>query len=198
MVVTICKRLNWLKKRGMPVTISLDDGPDHIEKSLGHLNRILILKAVWVPMLWHKKFKAVKWVWEITIVLRKKSCMSISIDYIFMIPDEKQQEKNLGHLLDRIRDMNMSIRYICRRFLTPMPTVRGYGVFPKSMPPMRAEIYLIVSLNLESNPYTGRACVCMDAHYLLGNCPKKSCSKDLVVTQQAHAGDRISIWATTA
>lgn len=29
----------------MPITITLDDGPDHVTKSLGHLNRILVMKG---------------------------------------------------------------------------------------------------------------------------------------------------------
>ena len=176
------------KKAGMPVTISLDDGPDHIEKSLGHLNRILIEGGMSTDALAQEIQSRQMSLGDNN---RPQKIMHVDLDYIYD-PDEKQQEKNLGHLLDRIRDMNVNTVYL-QAFSDPDANGSADMVyFPNRYLPMRADLFNRVSWQIQTRTQVGRVYAWMPL--LAWELPEKNpVSKDLVVTQQAHAGDHLNM-----
>ena len=176
------------QKAGMPVTISLDDGPDHIEKSLGHLNRILIEGGMSTDALAQEIQSRQMSLGDNN---RPQKIMHVDLDYIYD-PDEKQQEKNLGHLLDRIRDMNVNTVYL-QAFSDPDANGSADMVyFPNRYLPMRADLFNRVSWQIQTRTQVGRVYAWMPL--LAWELPEKNpVSKDLVVTQQAHAGDHLNM-----
>ena len=176
------------QKAGMPVTISLDDGPDHIEKSLGHLNRILIEGGMSTDALAQEIQSRQMSLGDNN---RPQKIMHVDLDYIYD-PDEKQQEKNLGHLLDRIRDMNVNTVYL-QAFSDPDANGSADMVyFPNRYLPMRADLFNRVSWQIQTRTQVGRVYVWMPL--LAWELPEKNpVSKNLVVTQQAHAGDHLNM-----
>ena len=176
------------QKAGMPVTISLDDGPDHIEKSLGHLNRILIEGGMSTDALAQEIQSRQMSLGDNN---RPQKIMHVDLDYIYD-PDEKQQEKNLGHLLDRIRDMNVNTVYL-QAFSDPDANGSADMVyFPNRYLPMRADLFNRVSWQIQTRTQVGRVYAWMPL--LAWELPEKNpVSKNLVVTQQAHAGDHLNM-----
>lgn len=74
-----------------------------------------------------------------------------------------------------------------------MPTVLRIWCISQIDTYLCVQIYLIVSLGkFQARTQVGRVCM-HGCHYLLGNCEKNPVSKDLVVTQQAHAGDHTNM-----
>ena len=176
------------QKAGMPVTISLDDGPDHIEKSLGHLNRILIEGGMSTDALAQEIQSRQMSLGDNN---RPQKIMHVDLDYIYD-PDPVQQEKNLGHLLDRIRDMHVNTVYL-QAFSDPDANGSADMVyFPNRYLPMRADLFNRVSWQIQTRTQVGRVYAWMPL--LAWELPEKNpVSKNLVVTQQAHAGDHLNM-----
>lgn len=176
------------KKAGMPVTISLDDGPDHIDKSLGHLNRILIEGGMSTDALAQEIQSRQMNLGDNN---RPQKIMHVDLDYIYD-PDPVQQERNLGLLLDRIRDMNVNTVYL-QAFSDPDANGSADMVyFPNRYLPMRADLFNRVAWQIQSRTKVGRVYAWMPL--LAWELPEKNpVSKDLVVTQQAHAGDHLNM-----
>lgn len=176
------------KKAGMPMTISLDDGPDHIEKSLGHMNRILVEGGMTTDSL-AQEIQSRQM--GFTDNNRPQKIMHVDLDYIYD-PDEAQQEKNLGRLLDRIRDMHVTTVFL-QAFADPDANGSADMVyFPNRYLPMRADLFNRVAWQIQSRTQVGRLYAWMPL--LAWELPASNpASKDLVVTQQAKNSDHLNM-----
>ncbi|WP_200763693.1 poly-beta-1,6-N-acetyl-D-glucosamine N-deacetylase PgaB [Nitrosophilus alvini] len=123
--------LKIAKKYGMDIAFTLDDGSNSLKNS-DRLKRILIFSNDDLSDL----------VWRFYNPDKEKiqRVVHIDLDYIYD-PDPKQQEKNLGILLDRIKNYQISTVYL-QAFADP----DGDGVadalyFPNRHLPLRADLF---------------------------------------------------------
>lgn len=131
---------------GMPITMSLDSGPNRPTDSLSNIRRALVgldtkLKAGFIELL----HKPVHYADRVTPLER---VIHLDLDYIYD-PDPVQQEVNLSNLLDRIKRLKPTTVYL-QAFADP----DGDGVadavyFPNRHLPMRADLFSRVAWQLE-------------------------------------------------
>ena len=122
---------------GMPVGLTLDDGPNTAATPLSALRRALVESVMTVPDL------------ERSIQLRNTfvfddgrpvKAMHLDLDYIYD-PDPAQQEKNLGQWLDRIIAMGVNTVYL-QAFSDPDANGAADAVyFPNRHLPMKADLF---------------------------------------------------------
>ncbi|OEY97326.1 poly-beta-1,6-N-acetyl-D-glucosamine N-deacetylase PgaB [Acinetobacter qingfengensis] len=176
------------RQLGMPITITLDDGADHVTKSLGHLNRILIEKDESTEDLAE----------DIQARLlnyndnnRPQKIMHIDLDYIYD-PDPQQQERNLSHLLDRINAMKVNTVYL-QAFADPDANGSADMVyFPNRYLPMRADLFNRVAWQIQTRTDVRRVYAWMPL--LAWELPKNNpVSKDVVVTEQPKNSDHLNM-----
>lgn len=180
--------INIAKKLGMPIAISLDDGPDHIKKSLGQMNRILIEGNMTTDNLAQEIQNRQMNLGDNN---RPQKIMHVDLDYIYD-PDLQQQEKNLGLLLDRIRAMKVNTIYL-QAFSDPDANGSADMVyFPNRYLPMRADLFNRVAWQIQSQTQVGRVYAWMPL--LAWELPKNNpISQDLVVTQQSKTGEHLNM-----
>lgn len=168
------------KKLGMPVAISLDDGPDHIKKSLGQLNRILVEGDMSTDSLAQEIQNRQMNLGDNN---RPQKIMHVDLDYIYD-PDPAQQERNLGLLLDRIREMNVNTVYL-QAFSDPDANGSADMVyFPNRYIPMRADLFNRVAWQIATRTQVTRIYAWMPL--LAWELPKNNpVSQDLVLTQSS-------------
>jgi biofilm PGA synthesis lipoprotein PgaB len=124
------------ERLGMPIGLTLDDGANMHDTPLWGLRRILVARGM---ALWDLER-------EITIRNRNLSdndrpqkIMHVDLDYVYD-PDPAQQERNLGHLLDRIAAMGVNAVYL-QAFSDPDGNGSADAVyFPSRHVPMRADL----------------------------------------------------------
>lgn len=176
------------KQLGMPITITLDDGADHVRKTLGHLNRILVQKDESTADLSQEIQNRLM---NLSDNNRPQKIMHIDLDYIYD-PNPVQQERNLGHLLDRIRDMKVNTVYL-QAFADPDADGAADMVyFPNRYLPMRADLFNRVSWQIQTRTQVQRVYAWMPL--LAWDLPKKNpVSKDLVVTEQPKQSDHLNM-----
>lgn len=176
------------KELGMPITVSLDDGPVYLKKSLGAINRILVEHDMTLDSLSK----------EITIRdknlgdnYRPQKIMHVDLDYIYD-PDPEQQERNLGDLLDRIQKMHITTVYL-QAFSDPDANGSADMVyFPNRYLPVRADLFNRVSWQIQSRTQVTRLYAWMPL--LAWELPKSNpVSQDLVVTQQPKSSDHLNM-----
>lgn len=176
------------KELGMPITVSLDDGPVYLKKSLGAINRILVEHDMTLDSLAK----------EITIRdknlgdnYRPQKIMHVDLDYIYD-PDPEQQERNLGDLLDRIQKMHITTVYL-QAFSDPDANGSADMVyFPNRYLPVRADLFNRVSWQIQSRTQVTRLYAWMPL--LAWELPKSNpVSQDLVVTQQPKSRDHLNM-----
>lgn len=176
------------KELGMPITVSLDDGPVYLKKSLGAINRILVEHDMTLDSLAK----------EITIRdknlgdnYRPQKIMHVDLDYIYD-PDPEQQERNLGDLLDRIQKMHITTVYL-QAFSDPDANGSADMVyFPNRYLPVRADLFNRVSWQIQSRTQVTRLYAWMPL--LAWELPKSNpVSQDLVVTQQPKSSDHLNM-----
>ncbi|MHA3114703.1 poly-beta-1,6-N-acetyl-D-glucosamine N-deacetylase PgaB [Acinetobacter sp. ANC 4635] len=176
------------KGLGMPITVSLDDGPVYLKKSLGAINRILVEHDMTLDGLSK----------EITIRdknlgdnYRPQKIMHVDLDYIYD-PDPEQQERNLGDLLDRIQKMHITTVYL-QAFSDPDANGSADMVyFPNRYLPVRADLFNRVSWQIQSRTQVTRLYAWMPL--LAWELPKSNpVSQDLVVTQQPKTSDHLNM-----
>jgi len=122
---------------GMPIGLTLDDGPNTAETPLWGLRRVLVQPGMAVARL------------DRAIQLRNHNVtddgepvkvMHVNLDFIYD-PDPKQQEVNLGHLLDRISQMGVNTVYL-QAFADPDGTGSAASVyFPNRHLRVRADLF---------------------------------------------------------
>ncbi|WP_111894672.1 poly-beta-1,6-N-acetyl-D-glucosamine N-deacetylase PgaB [Acinetobacter sp. MB5] len=176
------------KELGMPITVSLDDGPVYLKKSLGAINRILVEHDMTLDSLAR----------EIEVRdqnlgdnHRPQKIMHVDLDDIYD-PDPAQQERNLGDLLDRIQKMHITTVYL-QAFSDPDANGSADMVyFPNRYVPMRADLFNRVSWQIQSRTQVTRLYAWMPL--LAWELPKENpVSKDLVVTQQPKNSDHLNM-----
>ena len=176
------------KKLGMPVAISLDDGPDHIKKSLGQLNRILVEGDMSTDSLAQEIQNRQMNLGDNN---RPQKIMHVDLDYIYD-PDPVQQERNLGLLLDRIREMNVNTVYL-QAFSDPDANGSADMVyFPNRYIPMRADLFNRVAWQVATRTQVTRIYAWMPL--LAWELPKSNpVAKDLVETQPSGKGEHLNM-----
>ena len=125
------------ERLGMPFGLTLDDGANMHDTPLWGLRRILVERGM---ALWDLER-------EITIRNRNLSdndrpqkIMHVDLDYVYD-PDPAQQERNLGHLLDRIAAMGVNTVYL-QAFSDPDGNGSADAVyFPSRHVPVRADLF---------------------------------------------------------
>ncbi|MFW2710891.1 poly-beta-1,6-N-acetyl-D-glucosamine N-deacetylase PgaB, partial [Acinetobacter baumannii] len=176
------------KKLGMPITITLDDGADHAKQSLQNMSRILVEGGMSTNDLAQEiKNREL----NLTDNNRPQKIMHIDLDYIYD-PDPQQQERNLGHLLDRINAMGVNTVYL-QAFSDPDANGSADMVyFPNRHIPMRADLFNRVAWQIQTRTPVSRIYAWMPL--LAWELPKTDpVSKDLVVTEQAKAGEHLNM-----
>lgn len=176
------------KKLGMPITITLDDGADHAKQSLQNMSRILVEGGMSTNDLAQEiKNREL----NLTDNNRPQKIMHIDLDYIYD-PDPQQQERNLGHLLDRINAMGVNTVYL-QAFSDPDANGSADMVyFPNRHIPMRADLFNRVAWQIQTRTPVSRIYAWMPL--LAWELPKTDpVSKNLVVTEQAKAGEHLNM-----
>ena len=125
---------------GMPIAMTLDDGVNDTSH-LGALKRILLLANPGVEALGYALLQPAS-----PPVIR---AAQVDLDYVYD-PDPEQQERNLGHLLDRIKALE-----ITHVFLQAFADPDGDGgadalYFPNRTLPMRADLFNRVAWQLKT------------------------------------------------
>lgn len=176
------------KQLGMPITITLDDGADHAKQSIQNMGRILIQGNMSTNALAQEiKNRELNF----NDNNRPQKIMHVDLDYIYD-PDPQQQERNLGNLLDRINGMGVKTVYL-QAFSDPDANGSADMVyFPNRHIPMRADLFNRVAWQIQTRTPVQRLYAWMPL--LAWELPKSDpVSKDLVVTQQAKAGEHLNM-----
>ncbi|ENV47702.1 poly-beta-1,6-N-acetyl-D-glucosamine N-deacetylase PgaB [Acinetobacter brisouii CIP 110357] len=176
------------KELGMPITVSLDDGPVYLKKSLGAINRILVEHDMTLDSLSKEISIRDK---NLGDNYRPQKIMHVDLDYIYD-PDPEQQERNLGDLLDRIQKMHITTVYL-QAFSDPDANGSADMVyFPNRYLPVRADLFNRVSWQIQSRTQVTRLYAWMPL--LAWELPKSNpVSQDLVVTQQPKSSDHLNM-----
>ncbi|MBF7686881.1 poly-beta-1,6-N-acetyl-D-glucosamine N-deacetylase PgaB [Acinetobacter rathckeae] len=176
------------KQLGMPITITLDDGPAYLKKSLGALNRILVEHDMSLDDLGREIENREK---NLGDNAYPQKIMHVDLDYIYD-KDEAQEERNLGNLLDRIQKMNVNTVYL-QAFSDPDANGSADVVyFPNRYIPVRQDLFNRVAWQIASRTQVQRVYAWMPL--LAWELPKSNpVSKDLVVTQQPKKSDHLNM-----
>ncbi len=167
------------EKLGMPIGLTLDDGSNTAITPLWGLRRILVEHKMTLPDL-----ELNMWVRNANYTddARTTKAAHIDLDYIYDA-DPVQQEKNLGDLLDRIKNLGVNTVYL-QAFADPDANgAADYVYFPNRNIPMRADLFNRVSWQISTRTQVKRiyAWMPMIAWQLPENNPAV---KDTVVTLQ--------------
>ena len=128
------------KEEGLEIGLSLDS-------DVNHLDSLLTIKRILVG---HKaKLKDVVWKVHHPKLEENIRVAHVDLDYVFD-PDPSQQEKNLGFLLDRIKELEINTVYL-QAYADP----QGNGLvrevyFPNRHLPMRADLFNRVAWQLRT------------------------------------------------
>jgi biofilm PGA synthesis lipoprotein PgaB len=167
------------EKLGMPIGLTLDDGSNTAITPLWGLRRILVEHKMTLPDLgvnmWVRNA-------NFTDDARTMKAAHIDLDYIYD-PDPAQTEKNLGMLLDRIKNLGVNTIYL-QAFADPDANgAADYVYFPNRNIPMRADLFNRVAWQISTRTQVKRiyAWMPMIAWQLPQNNPA---AKDTVVTLQ--------------
>ncbi len=169
-------------KAGLPITMTLDDGPNVESTPLSQLRRILVDSHVTLPVLER----------EITLRAhnisdndRPAKVMHVDLDNIYD-RDPAQQERNLGHLLDRIQLLGVNTVYL-QAFSDPDGNGSADAMyFPNRHLPMRADLFNRTVWQISTRTKVKRVYAWMPM--LAFDLPaSEPAAKDLVETEQSNA-----------
>lgn len=128
------------RELGMPVTMSLDEGVNDL-KDLSHISRVLV-----PPRTQLRDFIALLQQPRTPAPIR---VAHVDLDAVYD-PDFSQQEKNLGILLDRIKEMEINTVYL-QAFSDPDGDGNAAALyFPNRYLPMRADLFSRVAWQLQT------------------------------------------------
>ncbi len=167
------------EKLGMPIGLTLDDGSNTRTTPLWGLKRILVEGKMTLKDLEHNMLMRNA---NLTDDDRTTKAAHIDLDYIYD-PDPAQQEKNLGMLLDRIKNLGINTIYL-QAFADPDANgAADYVYFPNRNIPLRADLFNRVAWQIATRTQVKRvyAWMPMLAWQLPENSPAV---KDTVVTLQ--------------
>ncbi len=139
-------------KLGMTVGLTLDDGGNMEETPLWGVRRVLV-GADWT--LSNLQNEMVLRNRNLSDNDRAQKVMHIDLDYIFDA-DPAQQERNLGHMLDRIQSLNVTTVYL-QAFADPDANGSADAVyFPNRHLPVRADLFNRVAWQIETRTQVKR------------------------------------------
>ncbi|MDD2368546.1 MAG: poly-beta-1,6-N-acetyl-D-glucosamine N-deacetylase PgaB [Sulfuricurvum sp.] len=125
------------EKLGMPIGLTLDDGSNTRITPLWGLRRILVEGKMTLKDLEHNMLSRNA---NLADDDRTTKAAHIDLDYIYD-PDPAQREKNLGALLDRIKNLGINTVYL-QAFADPDANgAADYVYFPNRNIPMRADLF---------------------------------------------------------
>jgi poly-beta-1,6-N-acetyl-D-glucosamine N-deacetylase len=180
--------VNIAKQLDMPIAISLDDGADSAQSSLGQLNRILVEGNMTTADLAQEIQNRQQHLGDNN---RPQKIMHIDLDYIYD-KNPIQQERNLDHLLDRIVAMKVNTVYL-QAFSDPDANGSADMVyFPNHYLPMRADLFNRVAWQIQTRTQVSRVYAWMPL--LAWDLPKDNpVSKEVVVTQQSDDSKHLNM-----
>ncbi len=122
---------------GMPIGLTLDDGANRPDTPPWGLRRILVEGGM---TLWDLEREITIRNEDLSDNDRPQKIMHVDLDYVYD-PDPAQQERNLGHLLDRVAAMGVNTVYL-QAFSDPDGNGSASAVyFPSRRLPMRADLF---------------------------------------------------------
>ncbi len=127
---------------GMPITLSLEDDKVDIHK-LGNMGRLLIGHGTTLT----------DFVWQVNNYIKPQikpvRVVHLDMDYVYD-PDPKQQDVNLGKLLDRVKALGVNTVYL-QAYADPDGDGNADALyFPNRHLPMRADLFNRVSWQLRT------------------------------------------------
>lgn len=170
------------ERLGMRIGLTLDDGADGRDTPLWALRRILVDGGMrW----WDLEREITNRDQDLSDNDRPQKVMHVDLDYVYDA-DPAQQDRNLGHLLDRIEKMGVNTVYL-QAFSDPDGNGSANAVyFPCRRVPMRADLFNRVAWQIRTRTAVRRLYAWMPA--LAWELPASDpASADRVV---ALAGDR--------
>lgn len=180
--------LDIANQLGMPITFTLDDGPNLPSTPLSVLRRILVDSSM-TPSDLGQEISIREQL--LTDNNRAQKIMHVDLDYIYD-PDPAQQERNLGHLLDRIAAMHVNTVYL-QAFSDPDANGSADMVyFPNRHLPMRADLFNRVAWQIRTRTQVKRVYAWMPllAWELPDNDPA---SKDVMMAEQANDSQHLNM-----
>ena len=144
---------------GMPIGLTLDDGANVRDTPLWGLRRILVEGGM---RLWDLEREILIRDQNLSDNDRPQKIMHVDLDYVFDA-DAAQQDRNLGHLLDRIEKMGVNTVYL-QAFSDPDGNGSADAVyFPCRRVPMRADLFNRVAWQIRTRTAVRRVYAWMPA-----------------------------------
>jgi biofilm PGA synthesis lipoprotein PgaB len=176
------------ERLGMPIGLTLDDGANMEETPLWGLRRILLERTMTLQGLSR----------EINIRNqnlsdsdRAQKIMHVDLDYVYD-KNPEQQERNLGHLLERIVSLGVNTVYL-QAFSDPDANGSADSVyFPNRHVPMRADLFNRVAWQIRTRTPVRRLYAWMPV--LAWELPATDpAARDVVVAQSPSSNDHVSM-----
>jgi biofilm PGA synthesis lipoprotein PgaB len=176
------------ERLGMRIGLTLDDGANTRDTPLWGLRRILVEGGM---ALWDVEREIAIRNADLTDNDRPQKIMHVDLDYVYD-PDPAQQERNLGHLLDRIAAMGVNAVYL-QAFSDPDGNGSADAVyFPSRRMPMRADLFNRVAWQIRTRTPVKRLYAWMPL--LAWELPKGDpAAQDQVVTLAGDRTDRVNM-----
>ena len=175
-------------KLGMKVGLTLDDGANMADTPLWGLRRILVQNDM---KLWNLNREISIRNQNLSENSWPKKIMHVDLDYVYD-KDPAQQEKNLGHLLERITSTGVNTVYL-QAFSDPDADGSADAVyFPNRHMPIRADLFNRVAWQIRTRTPVKRlyAWMPMLAWELPSNEPA---AKDQVLTLPSEKSDHVNM-----
>ncbi len=175
-------------KLGMTIGLTLDDGGNMEDTPLWSMRRVLV-GGDWT--LSNLQNEMVLRNQNLSDNDRAQKIMHVDLDYIFDA-DPAQQERNLGHMLDRIQSLNVTTVYL-QAFADPDANGSANAVyFPNRHLPVRADLFNRVAWQIVTRTQVKRiyAWMPMIAWELPAGAPG---AKDTVVTLPGDNTQRLNM-----
>lgn len=176
------------EKLGMPVGLTLDDGANVHDTPLWGLRRILVERAM---SLWDLNREIEIRNQNLSDNDRPQKIMHVDLDFVYD-EDPEQQNRNLGHLLDRIVAMGVNTVYL-QAFADPDGNGSADAVyFPSRHIPMRADLFNRVAWQIRTRTPVRRLYAWMPL--LSWELPKTDpAAGDVVVTLPGEKNGRVNM-----
>ncbi len=137
---------------GMPVGLTLDDGGNMEDTPLWAMRRVLVQSSMNLQNLDAEMNLRNQ---NLSDNDRAQKVMHVDLDYIYDA-DPEQQERNLGHMLDRIQSLAVTTVYL-QAFADPDADGSADAVyFPSRHLPMRADLFNRVAWQIETRTQVKR------------------------------------------
>jgi biofilm PGA synthesis lipoprotein PgaB len=137
---------------GMPIGLTLDDGGNMENTPLNAMRRVLVEKDMDLPTLDTEMQLRNQ---NLSDNDRAQKVMHVDLDYIYD-KDPAQQERNLGHMLDRIQSLAVTTVYL-QAFADPDADGSADAVyFPNRWMPVRADLFNRVAWQIETRTQVKR------------------------------------------